>query len=82
MKTSFMQRKGDTVFKNPLLLIALILTGLIAIWGIIDTAGLAQFSSTLTGALLTSRAWFIMLSVCLLLILCIWLYFKKESDGN
>jgi len=70
------------VFKNPLLLIALILTGLIAIWGIIDTAGLAQFASTLTGVLFTSRAWFIMLSVCLLLILCIWLYFKKESDGN
>jgi hypothetical protein len=73
MKTSFMQRKGDTVLKNPLLLIALILTGLIAIWGIIDTAGLAQFSSTLTGVLFTSRGWFVMLSVSLLLILCIWL---------
>ncbi len=70
------------MFKNPLLLIALILTGLIAIWGIIDTAGLAQFSSTLTGVLFTSRGWFVMLSVDLLLILCIWLYFKKESDGN
>jgi glycine betaine transporter len=44
-----------------------------AIWGIIDTAGLAQFSSTITGVLFTSRAWFIMLSVSLLLILCIWL---------
>jgi glycine betaine transporter len=69
------------VFKNPLLLIALTLTGLIATWGIgliatwgiIDTAGLAQFSSTMTGVLFTSRAWFIMLSVSLLLILCIWL---------
>jgi choline-glycine betaine transporter len=61
------------VFKNPLLLIALTLTGLIAIWGIVDTAGLAQFSSTLTGVLFTSRGWFVMLSVSLLLILCIWL---------
>jgi choline-glycine betaine transporter len=61
------------LFKNPLLLIALTLTGLIATWGIIDTAGLAQFSSTMTGVLFTSRAWFIMLSVSLLLILCIWL---------
>jgi len=61
------------LFKNPLLLIALTLTGLIAIWGIIDTAGLTQFSSTITGVLFTSRAWFIMLSVSLLLILCIWL---------
>ena len=61
------------MFKNPLLLIALTLTGLVAIWGIIDTAGLTQFSSTITGVLFTSRAWFIMLSVSLLLILCIWL---------
>ncbi len=61
------------MFKNPLLLIALALTGLIAIWGIVDTAGLAQFSSTLTGFLFTSRGWFVMLSVSLLLILCIWL---------
>ena len=59
------------MFKNPLLLIALSLTGFIAIWGIIDTAGLAQFSSTLTGILFTSRGWFVMLSVSLLLILCI-----------
>ena len=59
------------MLKNPLLLIALTLTGLVAIWGIIDTAGLAQFSSTLTGVLFTSRGWFVMLSVSLLLILCI-----------
>ena len=61
------------MFKNPLLLIALILTGLIAIWGIIDTAGLAQFSSSMTGVMFTSRGWFVMLSVSLLLILCIYL---------
>lgn len=64
------------MFKNPLLLIALALTGLIAIWGIIDTAGLAKFSSTITGVMFTSRAWFIMLSASLLLILCIWLAFS------
>jgi len=61
------------LFKNPLLLIALTLTGLIAIWGIIDTAGLTQFSSTITGVMFTSRGWFVMLSASLLLILCIWL---------
>ena len=59
------------MLKNPLLLIALTITGLVAIWGIIDTAGLAQFSTTLTGFLFTSRGWFVMLSVSLLLILCI-----------
>jgi glycine betaine transporter len=52
------------------------LTGLVASWGIIDTAGLARFSATLTGALFTSRGWFVMLSVSLLLILCIWLAFS------
>ena len=61
------------MFKNPLLLIALALTGLVASWGIIDTAGLAGFSSTLTSVLFTSRGWFVMLSVSLLLLLSIWL---------
>ncbi|UCF01306.1 MAG: BCCT family transporter [Deltaproteobacteria bacterium] len=61
------------MFKNPLLLIALALTGLIATWGIIDTAGLTKFSSTITGTMFTSRGWFVMLSASLLLVLSIWL---------
>jgi glycine betaine transporter len=65
------------VFKNPLLLIALALTGLVAIWGIVDTAGLTKFSSTITGMMFTSRGWFVMLSASLLLILCIWLAFSR-----
>jgi glycine betaine transporter len=64
------------MLKNPLLLIALALTGLIALWGIIDTAGLAEFSASLSSVLFTSRSWFIMLSVSLLLILSIWLVFS------
>ncbi|UCD33580.1 MAG: BCCT family transporter [Desulfobacterales bacterium] len=59
------------MFKNPLMLIALFLTGLIALWGIIDTAGLTKFSTSMTGFMFTSRGWFIMLSASLLLILCI-----------
>jgi glycine betaine transporter len=65
------------MLKNPLLLIALALTGLVALWGIIDTAGLAGFSAMLTRFLFTSRSWFIMLSVSLLLILSIWLAFSR-----
>ena len=61
------------MFKNPLLLTALTLTGLIAIWGIIDTAGLTKFSSSITGVMFTSRGWFVMLSASFLLILGIWL---------
>ena len=64
------------MLKNPLLLIALALTGFVALWGIIDTTGLAGFSAMLTGALFTSRSWFIMLSVSILLILSIWLAFS------
>ena len=59
------------MFRNPLLLIALTLTGLVALWGIIDTAGLAEFSSSMTRVMFTSRGWFVMLSASLLLILCI-----------
>jgi glycine betaine transporter len=62
--------------KNLLLLIALSLTGLVAFWGIIDTAGLPGFSAMLTGVLFTSRSSFIMLSVSLLLLLSIWLAFS------
>jgi glycine betaine transporter len=61
------------MFRNPLLLIALALTGAVAIWGIVDTHGLAAFSSRMTTTMFHSRGWFIMLSASLLLILCIWL---------
>ena len=59
------------MFKNPLLIIALVLTGLVAVWGIIDTTGLTAFASLMTGILFTSRGWFVMLSVSFLLILSI-----------
>jgi glycine betaine transporter len=61
------------MFKNPLLLIALTLTGAVAVWGIFDTPGLAQFASTIVGIQFTSRSWFIMLTASSLLITCLWL---------
>ena len=61
------------MFKNPLLLIALTLTGAVAVWGILDTPGLAQFASTIVGIQFTSRSWFIMLTASSLLITCLWL---------
>jgi glycine betaine transporter len=65
------------MFKNPILLLSLLLTGGVAAWGIADTAGLASFSSTVVGTMFKSRGWFIMLTACLLLFLCIWLAFSK-----
>ncbi|MGD8242962.1 MAG: BCCT family transporter, partial [Desulfobacterales bacterium] len=65
------------MFKNPLLLIALGLTGIVAGWGIVDNAGLTRFASTMTGVMFTSRGWFVMLSASMLLLLCIWLAFSR-----
>ena len=63
--------------KNPLLLVALAITGLIAVWGIVDNVGLTAFSKTLTRAMFTSRGWFIMLTATTLLIVSIWLAFSR-----
>ncbi|MGI9494277.1 MAG: BCCT family transporter, partial [Geminicoccaceae bacterium] len=59
---------GVRLFKNPLLITALLITGAIAVWGIVDTAGLAAFADHLVGIQFTSRAWFIMLAVSFMLI--------------
>jgi glycine betaine transporter len=49
------------MFGNPLLLTALILTGVVAVWGVADTEGLAAFAQAGVGRQFESRAWFIML---------------------
>jgi len=64
------------MFKNARLLIALALTGFVAVWGIVDTPGLAAFATSLVKVLFRSRGWFIMLSVSVLLIVSIWLVFS------
>ena len=64
------------MFKNPLLIAALAITGAIAIWGLVDTAGLANLSSTIVGVTFTSRGWFIMLTASFHLIIAIWLAFS------
>jgi len=63
--------------KNPLLIVALMITTIIAIWGIVDTPGLADFAKKTVATEFTSRAWFIMLTVSFLLITSIWLAFSK-----
>ena len=65
------------MFKNPLLIIALLITGAIALWGILDTAGLAAFAAQIVGTQFTSRAWFIMLTVSFMLIVSIWLALSR-----
>ncbi len=65
------------MLQNPLLLVALIITGAVAAWGIVDTAGLANFASYLVGIQFTSRAWFIMLAVSFMLIVSVWLALSR-----
>jgi glycine betaine transporter len=65
------------VFQNPLLIAALVITGAVAAWGIVDTAGLAGFAAYLVGIQFTSRAWFIMLAVSFMLIVSVWLALSR-----
>lgn len=58
---------------NPKLIAALAITGAVAIWGIVDTPGLAQFANEQVRERFTNRAWFIMLSVSVILLTCGWL---------
>lgn len=68
------------MLKNPLLIVALIITAAIAIWGTIDTQGLANFAEKLVGAQFSTRAWFIMLTVSFLLIISIWLAISRYGS--
>jgi glycine betaine transporter len=61
------------MFRNPLLLIAVAMTFAAAIWGIIDTQGLAKFAAEEVRTLFRYRGWFVMLTVTTLLLACIYL---------
>jgi glycine betaine transporter len=63
----FMTGRGP-MFRNPLLLTALAMTALVAVWGVIDTESLAGFAQTSVAQQFKSRAWFIMLSASLIVI--------------
>ena len=66
-----------SAFTSPLLITALIITGAIAIWGLVDTAGLAAKAAQLVHVQFVSRAWFVMLAVSFMLIVSIWLALSR-----
>jgi glycine betaine transporter len=68
------------LFKNPLLLTALVLTALVALWGVLDTAGLAAFAQQEVAQQFESRAWFIMLVASLIVVLVLWLAFSPFGN--
>ena len=63
--------EGSAGFFNPLLLVALAITGAIAVWGIVDNEGLAATSSAVVGLMFKSRGWFVMLTASTMLIVTI-----------
>ncbi len=65
------------MFGNPLLLVAIALTFVVAVWGIIDTQGLAQMAADEVRIVFRSRGWFVMLTATTLLIACMWLALSK-----
>ena len=67
-------------FSSPLLIVALAITSAIAIWGLVDTAGLAERAAFLVHIQFTNRAWFIMLAVSFMLIVCIWLALSRYGS--
>ena len=68
------------LLRNPMLMIALAITGGIAVWGIIDTAGLTALARRLIIIQFTSRAWFIMLTVSFILITSVALAFSRYGS--
>jgi len=60
-----------------LLITALIITGAIAIWGLVDTEGLADGAGSMVHVQFISRGWFIMLAVSFMLIVSIWLALSR-----
>jgi len=69
-----------SAFTSPLLITALAITGAIAIWGLVDTAGLAAKSASLVHVQFISRGWFIMLAVSFMLIVSIWLALSRYGS--
>jgi glycine betaine transporter len=68
------------MWRSPLLISALAITGAVALWGIVDNRGLATLSSNLVGTMFTSRGWFIMLTASVLLIACFGLALSRYGE--
>ena len=66
-----------SAFASPLLITALLITSAIAIWGLVDTGGLADRAAQLVHIQFVSRSWFIMLAVSFMLIVSIWLALSR-----
>jgi glycine betaine transporter len=71
------QGSSKSGFGSPLLIVALAMTGAVAIWGLVDTAGLAAIAAKLVHIQFVSRGWFVMLAVSFMLLVSIWLALSR-----
>ena len=69
-----------SAFTSPLLITALVITGAIAVWGLVDAGGLAAKAASLVHVQFISRGWFIMLAVSFMLIVSIWLALSRYGS--
>ena len=67
------------MLKNPLLATALLITSAIAVWGIVDTAGLTAVATRLVEIQFASRSWFIMGSVSFMVFIGLWLALSRHG---
>ncbi|MCF1182564.1 BCCT family transporter [Marichromatium gracile] len=65
------------MLRNPLLLAALGLTSVVALWGVFDTESLARLAQAQVAQQFRSRAWFIMLMTSLLVVTVLALAFSR-----
>lgn len=62
---------------NWLLIIALLCTGAIAVWGIVDNQGLAEKAAEVVSVQFAARGWFIMMNATFMLLVSLYLVFSK-----
>lgn len=65
---------------SPLLVIALLISASIAVWGIADPEGLGSLAASAVATQFDSRGWFIMLEASGLLITALYLAFSRHGD--
>jgi glycine betaine transporter len=65
------------MFRNPLLLIALALTGAVSVWGLLDNPGLTAFAKASTQTMFRQRGWFVMLTISVLFVIMLLLALSR-----
>lgn len=63
----------------PVLVVSLVITAVVAVWGLVDVDGLSAFVGQAVTSAFTSRGWFIMLTASIMLLLSLGLAFSPAG---